>query len=384
MTHILVLTHTNPDSDSRILKYLSFFDDHKIDYVAIGVEAKISHNLRKSTILIYPKLKKTIDLLTALPINHRYTRIFLRTFYYFEIVIKQIIAGVRSRAKVIHVHDWFSLPSGWIISRILNARLIYDAHELESDSNGVTKEVRFLVRKVEKFCWAEVDAFITVSNSILAWYMNEYGIKKSEVILNSPEISKVMEDQAIKGNHLKKKFEIERGSLIFLYIGVLEFGRGIEKYLEVFSKQEISHHLVFLGSGSLEYKIRETMKTNRRVHIHEPVRHDKVIHVAKSADFGLCLIDEVSMSDWLCLPNKFFEYAFAGLPIVVSDFPEMSEAVRSHSLGVAIGNSSDELLALLQDPGQLRKMKKLARASDLNELSLEHQRTKMQSIFLDS
>ena len=380
MTHILVLTHTNPATDSRILKYLDFFEESNLEYVAIGIKVKERRIIGKKIILIYPNLKKVIDFLTALPINTRYSRIFLRSFYYFEITIKQFYKGIRLRPKVVHVHDWFSLPSGWLISVILRARLIYDAHELESDCNGVTKEMRFLVRTVERICWPKIDTFITVSNSILGWYMIEYGLKRSEVILNSPEITKVENRFEFPDNYLRKKFSIENSSQIFIYIGVFEVGRGIEKYLEVFSNQNNSHHLVFLGSGSLENTIRDSIKGNNRIHIHEPVMHNQVIHVAKYADFGLCLIEEVSMSDWLCLPNKFFEYAFAGLPIIASDFPELADVVQSYSLGIAIGSTGVELAMLLQNVAKLDRLKNSFLSSDLSELSLKHQQTKLTSL----
>jgi len=34
------------------------------------------------------------------------------------------------------------------------------------------------------------------------------------------------------------------------------------------------------------------------------------------------------------LPNKFFEYAMAGLPILVSDLPEMRKFVEKYNCGV--------------------------------------------------
>ncbi len=384
MAHILVLTHTNPDSDSRILKYLSFFEENYIDYVAIGIDAREPQPPSKSRILIYPNLKKGIDVLAALRAKSRYTRIFLRTFYYFEITIKQFCKGVRVRPKVVHVHDWFSLPSGWLISVLLRARLIYDAHELESDANGVTKEMRFLARSIERICWPKIDTFITVSRSILGWYMMEYGIKKCEVILNSPKIREVEEDNQTGKNYLRDRFNIPDESRVFIYIGAFEFGRGVENYLKAFNRQDMNHHLVFLGSGSLDNAIRKVIEGNDKIHIHEPVTHDQVIHLAKNADFGLCLIEDVSLSDWLCLPNKFFEYAFAGLPMIVSNFPELSEVVQSYSLGIAIGSKGEELVTLLRNDSELDKLKSLVSNSDLYELSLEHQHTKLIALHFGS
>ena len=37
----------------------------------------------------------------------------------------------------------------------------------------------------------------------------------------------------------------------------------------------------------------------------------KLTNLIKEADVGLCLVENVSLSDYYCLPNKLFEYAFA-------------------------------------------------------------------------
>lgn len=55
--------------------------------------------------------------------------------------------------------------------------------------------------------------------------------------------------------------------------------------------------------------------------------------IAKSADFGFCLIENVSLSDYYCLPNKLFEYAFSDIRIIASNFPEISRIVRDYDLG---------------------------------------------------
>lgn len=381
MAEILVLTHTNPEFDSRIAKYLSFYKENSLKYIAIGVKTEKRIQSPTNSILVYPKIKSTIDIINKLRVGTRYSRILLRFVYYSEIAMKQILHGLMIRPKVVHVHDWFSLPSGWLICKIFNARLIYDAHELESEANGVSREMSILARSIEKICWSKIDTFITVSESILAWYMIEYGIKKSEIILNAPIVEKVSTEDYAQEDYLRKKLKIDLESRIFLYIGVLEYGRGIEKYLETFNRVDVADHLVFLGSGSLEGKVRESMKHNPRIHIHNLVPHEQVTQIAKNANFGLCLIEEVSLSDWLCLPNKFFEYTFANLPMVVSNFPELSEFVTRYSLGIAIETSGSELTDLVKDAEKLEKLEGGAHEADLYELSWEYQKIKLKSIY---
>ena len=50
------------------------------------------------------------------------------------------------------------------------------------------------------------------------------------------------------------------------------------------------------------------------------------------------------MSDYLSLPNKLFEYLLAEVPVIGSDFPEISNVLNVTGLGNLARNSSGEFL----------------------------------------
>ena len=51
---------------------------------------------------------------------------------------------------------------------------------------------------------------------------------------------------------------------------------------------------------------------------------------------GLCLIKGTGKSFYYSLPNKLFEYMMAGLPVLVSNFPEMQRIVRETRTGATV------------------------------------------------
>ncbi len=73
------------------------------------------------------------------------------------------------------------------------------------------------------------------------------------------------------------------------------------------------------------------------IHFHPYVTPSQVIALAREADIGFCMLDADCLSYTLSLPNKFFEYAMAGVPIVANDLPEMAALIRP--LRTPAGNS---------------------------------------------
>ena len=325
---ILHLSHTDISADARILKEMNSLalsnDKFQLHGVGISSDIGMSKTQRLKNIsleLLELKTKKWVML--PRKIRHLFSLI--------EFIFKLLFKSLKYRPKVIHCHDILVLPLGVLIKMFHGGQLIYDAHELESNKNGISRFTGKLIFLTEKILWPFVDGLIVVSDSIETWYKKELGVKVSEVILNSPVLGE--ETFSYNQNYLREKFSIPINEKVFLYIGVLTTGRGLDLILEVFKKDDISAHVVFLGYGSLKELLRDEDRSHSNIHLHDAVPHEEVVSVAKSADVGLCFIQNVSLSDYYCLPNKLFEYSFSEIPVLASNFPDITRVVKQYGLG---------------------------------------------------
>ena len=109
-----------------------------------------------------------------------------------------------------------------------------------------------------------------------------------------------------------------------------------KKYLKYSRTAPSNLSFVFIGWGELEEEIQRQRAETTNVFLLEPVSHGEVVAYAASADIGLCLLEPVSLSDYYALPNKLFEYAFAKLPILASDFPSIKRVITEYGLGAVV------------------------------------------------
>jgi glycosyltransferase involved in cell wall biosynthesis len=344
----LHLSHTDVRSDSRILKELrSLVDIENASVKAIGVE---SNNQGFNDVRYFGATVETINLYTKrfswLPMTVRHL------INFFELTSILFFRGLRYKPAVVHCHDTLVLPAGVLIKTFTKCKLIYDAHELESNKNGQSQSLSKVILFVERLCWARIDLFISVSNSILEWYRHSLGHKECLLILNSPEIDVSKYDVSTKIRKSEKYFhdlyDIQDGALIFVYLGIFDKGRGIEISLDAFASSNDDAHLVLIGYGDLSGYIQHYCDLYTNIHIHKPVSHNHVVELVASADIGLCLVENVSLSDYYCLPNKLFEYCFAGLHILGSDFPEIKKVIEDYKVGICCAPESKKVADAIQ------------------------------------
>ncbi len=374
---ILHLTHTDIPSDNRILKEIvALAEVPGFQLYGIGIcqhlGAKDTNALPQakiiSVVLAMRKLRFIPD-----PIRHFMVAI--------EMMMRLLLQGLKVRPNVVHCHDTPVLLVGALLKYWFNAQLVYDAHELESNKNGQSPAVAKMTLWVERLAWPSVDHLISVSPSIIDWYKQHLGPKPSSLILNSPYFSPVNgELQGVtKPRYFHEKFGIPAEVKVFLYLGLLVSGRGIDKMLEVFSARNVTSHVVFVGYGGLEEKIQSVKGSMGNIHLHPPVPHEDVVHLSRSADFGLCIIENVSLSDYYSLPNKLFEYAFAGIPVLASDFPDISRVVQQYGLGECCAIDSQEISEVIQ---RIEARGTTAIFRDLHELGWQSQSLCLQHAYL--
>jgi glycosyltransferase involved in cell wall biosynthesis len=186
------------------------------------------------------------------------------------------------------------------------------------------------------------DSIIVVSKSIAKGYASDYNIEKPYVILNTPNLMKIS-----KSNYFRDKYDINKKDKIFLYQGRISKYRGIEKLVKLFETMPPSYHLVLMGHGEELQNFLSTVLANN-IYVHEAVPPQNILKYTASADYGIALIEPISLSYKYCLPNKIFEYTMAGLPVITSDLPEMKRFVLDNKLGICV-NFSDSLEKLKKD-----------------------------------
>ena len=332
---VLHLTHTDINKDPRIIKSIKAIDKLSwIEVYGIGIqhsglyarrfETKDSIDINSIALKLFSKK------LTFLP------NILRHLFTLLEFLLRSFFIINKFKPSVIHCHDTLALPIA-ILFKVFHSKLkvIYDAHELGSNRNGIDNFFSKIVYFFEKITWRFIDHFISVSPSIIKWYEEEYGRKKNTLILNSPEIET---KKTKNSNGFRKKFFINDDEKLFIYVGEINKGRGIINLLEIF--KDLKSRILFLGYGPLVNKVKDFENNYSNIHYHEAVEPDSLVSLIQEADVGLCLVERVSLSDYFCLPNKLFEYAFAGLPVIASDFPDIKFFVEKYDLGFCCDSGS--------------------------------------------
>ena len=258
--------------------------------------------------------------------------LFAQLVKYIELAWRVSRFAVRNRIDIVNVHSLALLPIGVWLKWRLRAKLVYDAHELETETNGLTGIRKRLAKLTERMLIRFVDLTIVVSNGIEDWYVAAYGRPAIVTVLNCPEDCDVSRNRL-----LRDELAIGETSKIALYQGNLHEGRGIETLLEAFETHNVEPFVVvFMGYGSLEPMVRAAARRSRHIFYRPAVTPDKVMAYTASADVGLSLIENTCLSYYWCLPNKVFEYVAAGLPVLVSKLPEMERFVNSNAVGVVI------------------------------------------------
>ena len=241
-----------------------------------------------------------------------------------KIIIKQI------NPHIIIAADLFSLPAACSQSR---CRIIYDSREIYSQLPSPKRQ------KIKQIFWSLFEnryiyrtkhIFVTASSD-MEFLKNKYGNLKISVLKNYPSIS--MKKNCKK--HLKNITGIKKDRRIFLYQGVLQYGRGIKTMITLL-KYFDNADAVIIGDG--DYKQELINFTNAsdlidRVYFINAVPYHELFKYTCGADIGFSLIRPIAISYINALPNKIFEYILCGIPVITSNLPEMQKVLLKHNIG---------------------------------------------------
>lgn len=253
--------------------------------------------------------------------------------------------------QIVHAHDLFTLPAAVELKRRYGCKVIYDAHEIETARATKTpKAGREYVDDLERDCLEDVEALITVSDSIGTFYADRFNKAAPTIVMNAPEITLTPEEAVESKRDIRARARVSGETPLLVYTGGIQREhRGLDKVVAALAGfPEV--HLATLGarhpsndawlrSQAARYGVTE------RVHLLDGVPAGEVVGTIATATAAIIPIQGVSLSYQLAMPNKLFEAAIARLPILVSDLPDMRRFVEDLGIGIVMDHRSPEGIA---------------------------------------
>jgi glycogen(starch) synthase len=253
-------------------------------------------------------------------------------------------------------------------------QIVYDAQEfipgLPSDPWR-----RAAYASMEAEYIGQVDAVITVSDSLGDLLFDSYGVRAG-IVMNAPERAPVLGTTPVR-----EVVGLDPDQQLLVFVGGLAPDRGAEVLLEAMPPLAPTVHLVFVTNAVGGYcdtlvGEAERLGIGDRVHFAPFVDPEAVTGYIASADASIIPLSRDVVNYEVALPNKLFQSIQAGVPVVVSDNPEMARFVPAYGIGtVFAGGDSTSLAAGIAEVLGNREQY-LVRLSDeemLTELSWEHQ-----------
>ena len=243
---------------------------------------------------------------------------------------------------LIHAHDFRMLGVGARAKVRAKARghdtkLVWDAHEYVPGLQPWRDNRRWLPAHMayEKEFAPYADAAVTVSGELAELLVRRHRLaQKPSVVLNAPGSARA---SASVTPNLRTTIGLGADDPLLVYSGVMAPKRGVDIMIEALPYLPEAHVALVVPDPAAPFVAglrarAETLRVGTRLHVVPYVPHDQVVDFLSSADAGVIPIHHYPNHE-IALITKFFEYAHARLPIIVSDVRAMADTVRRTGQG---------------------------------------------------
>jgi glycosyltransferase involved in cell wall biosynthesis len=296
-----------------------------------GYAVRVTGRSRKSrhTISTYP-----------CPVK-RFRLVFQRgPLFYAEYNIRLLLHLLFVKNDIFLSCDLDTLVANFLAARLKRKPLVYDSHEFFTEVPELVGRpfTKRIWESIEKRILPHVRHSYTVSQPIADAYRMKYGIRM-EIICNYP----------VKRKHTgQPAFSLKKGhEYIILYQGSVNLGRGLELAIKAMRYTD-NARLVIIGDGDIMQRLKllvaEEGLTDRVTFPGRIAMHD-LFYLTIQADLGISLEEDLGLNYRYALPNKLFDYIQAGVPVLVSDLPEMATIVNQYGVGRTVSTTDPHVLA---------------------------------------
>ena len=288
-------------------------------------------------------------------------------FFYLEYNLRLFFWLMKTRIDICVANDLDTLPANYLASRIKCTPLVYDSHEYFTEVPELIGRpvIKAIWTGIEKLLVPRVEAAYTVCDSIAEVYRDLYKVN-FKVIRNLPVCSDWEASLA------EPKAETEFAKII-LYQGALNLGRGIEAAIRAMQYLD-GAELWLAGDGDLTEQLKKMvaeLKLDQKVKFLGRLPLTDLSQITRQADLGISLEEDLGLNYRYALPNKLFDYIQAGVPVLVSNLPEMKKIVDHYQIGAIAETHQRKELAEIMKTALFDQEKRLLWKQNLQRAAKE-------------
>ncbi len=356
--------------------------DQRVNRAAITL-----HEMGFDVVLAGRRLKSSLSLEIRPYQTKRFKLFFERgALFYANYNLRLFFYLMFNKADIYLSNDLDTLLANYIASKIKNVKLVYDSHEYFTEVPELVSRpaVQSVWLKIEKWIFPKLKIIYTVNDSIASIYSEKYKVPV-RVVRNLPFKSKFSGQPA-----LRKEWGIPVDSKVFLFQGAgINVDRGAEEAIEAIAKVS-GAVLLFIGGGDVINLLKEKVLNKNladKVFFIPKQPMNELIRFTLMADFGLTLDKDNNLNYKYSLPNKIFDYIQAGLPVLVTDLPEVRKIIEKYDIGLITSSIEPDILAekmrkMISDERHVSVWKKNIHIA-ASELCWENEKGKFLEIFSD-
>ena len=256
--------------------------------------------------------------------------------FYAEFNLRILYKLLFRKFDVISSVDIDTLPACYLISRARNKKLVFDAHEIFHEvPELLNKPIRKRIWKIlSQSLFPRTDHRYTVNNSLAHIFKQQFNTH-FDVVRNISPLPDIVPDRLP---------QLQYRTLC--YLGVVNVGRGIELAIKSLCELE-NYKLTVIGDGDIMNDVQllaQECGVMDRVNFVGYKTPDQIYSIMNTCSIGINMLDPGSDNYKYSLANKFFDYLHIGMPAIHMSFPEYSELIDEHGVGVLASEYTIEAL----------------------------------------
>jgi len=276
--------------------------------------------------------------------------------FYTEYNIRLFLLLLARPADLLVSNDLDTLLPNYLVHKLKHIPIVFDSHEYFTATPELVgrPKVQRIWKWIEKTIVPKLKNCITVNASIAGLFEKEYHVP-FKIVRNIPRRRENVEipSRVSLGLPVDKKIVLMQGSGI-------NVERGAEEAVE--AMQYLDNVLLLIVGGGDVIPVLKKMVTDLSL-------QNKVMFVARQtpeklagytalADIGLTIDKDTNINYRFSLPNKLFDYIYAGTPVLATPLVELKSIIDQYQIGEFIESHDPKHIAsafrnMLQNESQL-------------------------------